>query len=833
MANNFDILIFIASFIIIALASKQIGQILNKATLPLISGFLFTGIIAGPYMLNLISADAIEKLGFVDEISLSFIAFAAGSELYIEDLRSRLKSIKWVTIGLVLSTFTIGSITIILLSDMIPFMKDMPVVGKIAVAILGGSILVARSPSSAIAVVKELRAKGPFTQTVLGVTVISDVVVIALFAANTSIADALLSGLGFDISFIVLLFVELILSVLLGYILGQLLKLILSIRIDSNFKVLLILAAGYSIYVLSDQLRHFTQEMFSFEILMEPLLICMIGGFLVTNYSKYRMEFYKVLHDVGPLIYIAFFTLTGASLSLDILAKTWQIALILFFVRCGSIFIGSFAGGVIAKDPMEYNRISWMSYVTQAGVGLGLAKAVVVVFPGWGNEFATIIISIIVLNQIIGPILFKRAINLVGESHSFAESSGFEVPRSAVIFGMEGQSVALARLLNSHGWSVKIASLKATEEDVKNSDVKICPIGGLSMEILEKINVGEAETIVTMLSDDENFNICEIAYEHFGMENMIVRLNDRSNFNRFHELGALIVDPTTAIVSLLDHFVRSPSAASLLLGMEKGQDVIEVEVRDPDLNGIALRDLRLPLDIIVLSINRRGHMLISHGYTRIELGDWVSLCGSTESLEEVALKFDVNREDALVHIVEKVSAKQFSTPSFEKDVKKIIREKTIAPKSNFEKLLNESFVLDIDHCIEIEELFKVIAETMSARLEINTPDLLQLLINREKESTTVINRELAIPHIIIDGENKSCILLCRCKKGIRFSESAPKVHAVFVLAGTIDQKNFHIKTLSTIARIVQDQHFENKWIRARNKSLLPKILIHSHRKRTE
>ena len=75
--------IFLASFLIVALASQRIGQFFARVHLPLISGFLFAGILAGPYVLGLISTELTENLRFVDEISLAVIAFAAGSELYL------------------------------------------------------------------------------------------------------------------------------------------------------------------------------------------------------------------------------------------------------------------------------------------------------------------------------------------------------------------------------------------------------------------------------------------------------------------------------------------------------------------------------------------------------------------------------------------------------------------------------------------------------------------------------------------------------------------------------------------------------------------------------
>ncbi len=117
-----DIFIFIACFVVIAFASNQFGRFFVKARLPLISGFLFTGIIAGPFMLGMIPEGATKNLRFVDETSLAFIAFAAGSELYLRELTSRLRSIAWVTIGLVVSTFSLGSLAIFLLADYVPFM---------------------------------------------------------------------------------------------------------------------------------------------------------------------------------------------------------------------------------------------------------------------------------------------------------------------------------------------------------------------------------------------------------------------------------------------------------------------------------------------------------------------------------------------------------------------------------------------------------------------------------------------------------------------------------------------------------------------------------------
>ena len=639
-----EILIFGLGFVLIALAAKDVGRLFSKFKLPKITGYLFTGIVAGPFVLGLISAEAVERLIFVDEIALAFIAFAAGSHLYLPELRGRYRSIGWTTTGLVAVTFTLTSLTVILLAEYIPFMRDMPMTGRVAIAVLAGAILVARSPSSAIAIVNELRAKGPFTQMVLGVTVIMDVVVIVVFAMSTSMADALLTNVGVNLTFLLLLFIDLSLALALGYLFYRILDLLLAARLSVQLKTVLILAVGFLVFVLSSFVRSYSHDNLPFEILIEPLLVCLIASFLVNNFSQYRTEFASILHDTGPVVYVIFFTLTGASLALDVLAATWPIALALFGVRLVSIMIGSFSGGVVAGEPMKHNKIAWMAFVTQAGVALGLAKEVAVEFPAFGSAFATMIISVVVINETVGPLFFKRAIVKVGEDHPRAEPGEFDGIRDALVFGLNGQSFALARQLCAHGWQVKIASKSADldqyQKQIANLNIDIRPINGLTLDTLVQLEANRAEAIVSLLPDEESYTICELAYEHYGTENLVVRLNDRANRDRFQRLGVLIVDPATAMVSLLDHMVRSPSAASLLLGTDESQDIVDIEVRDRSLNGKAIRDLQLPQDTIILSLHRDGSTLITHGYTQLKLGDQVTVVGSVASLDELMLRFE-------------------------------------------------------------------------------------------------------------------------------------------------------------------------------------------------
>jgi Trk K+ transport system NAD-binding subunit/Kef-type K+ transport system membrane component KefB len=507
---------------------------------------------------------------------------------------------------------------------------------------MGGAILVARSPSSAIAIVNELRARGPFTKTVLGVTVIMDVVVIVLFGVNSSIADALLTNLPFNLGFVGLLLFELAASVGIGYIVYLVVQFVLSTKLHQYIKTGLILGTGYGVFIFSSTLRTYTHHELPFEVLIEPLLVCMIAGFLISSFSPYRDDFTRILHQVGPPIYILFFTLTGASLALDILLKTWPIALVLFVVRLIGIFAGSFTGGSIAKAPMQHNRLSWMGYVTQAGVGLGLAKEVAVEFPAWGDAFATVMIAVIVLNQITGPPFFKWVINRVGESHLRATPAAFDGVRDAIIFGLKARSITLARQLQKHDWQVKVVCLNRKEVDKFDSaDIDVHLVKKIDLDTLTELDGMNADAIVCFLPDDLSYQVCELAYENFGTETLVAHIRDCADYEKFRQLGVLVVEPRTAVISLLEHYVRSPVGTSLLLGRDENQVMIDLEVRNPSISGATLRDLRLPLDVLVLSIQRDGHTLVSRGFTQFQLGDRVTMVGPKEKLEEVVLRFDI------------------------------------------------------------------------------------------------------------------------------------------------------------------------------------------------
>jgi mannitol/fructose-specific phosphotransferase system IIA component (Ntr-type) len=85
--------------------------------------------------------------------------------------------------------------------------------------------------------------------------------------------------------------------------------------------------------------------------------------------------------------------------------------------------------------------------------------------------------------------------------------------------------------------------------------------------------------------------------------------------------------------------------------------------------------------------------------------------------------------------------------------------------------------------------------------------------------------------VVVPGQERFAILLARSKQGFDFAESAPDVKAVFVLAGTKDERNFHLVSLAAIAQIVHDDGFERRWLEAKGEQSLRDLVLLAKRRR--
>jgi len=189
------------------------------------------------------------------------------------------------------------------------------------------------------------------------------------------------------------------------------------------------------------------------------------------------------------------------------------------------------------------------------------------------------------------------------------------------------------------------------------------------------------------------------------------------------------------------------------------------------------------------------------------------------------------REYALMHLIERITSRELTDHLLETELKEIIQERDEITKDRFDGLVERCEVLDLENGMEADKLFQVASESMAERLGLPSDDFLELMRKRELESSTALGPHLAIPHIILEGSGKFDVLLIRCRDGVRFGAEAPNVNAIFVLAGSKDERNFHLRALSAIAQITQSPDFEDRWLNAKGIEGLRDVVLLGERKR--
>jgi len=228
--------------------------------------------------------------------------------------------------------------------------------------------------------------------------------------------------------------------------------------------------------------------------------------------------------------------------------------------------------------------------------------------------------------------------------------------------------------------------------------------------------------------------------------------------------------------------------------------------------------------------------LISYGFLLFEMGiiplvisgafflfGWISYWGYS--------RVRVSRTSALMHIVERITAKELVSKTLEKELKEIVIERDEISEDRFDRLIKQCEILDFKKSPPVEEILRQISDILSKKLNVDKDLLFKLFLEREKQSCTVITPGLAIPHIIIPGQNQFEVLLVRCRGGLFFSCAPDPVYTMFVLVGSVDERNYHLRALMAIAYIAQEADFEKKWLAARNTNELRDVILLSHRKR--
>ncbi|MCD4779536.1 MAG: amino acid permease [Candidatus Omnitrophica bacterium] len=189
------------------------------------------------------------------------------------------------------------------------------------------------------------------------------------------------------------------------------------------------------------------------------------------------------------------------------------------------------------------------------------------------------------------------------------------------------------------------------------------------------------------------------------------------------------------------------------------------------------------------------------------------------------------QKSALLHIIARLTAKELVTGRLEEELKEIIQERDEIIKDRFDHMIEDCNVIDIDKKITVDQLFEIVSEKIAQQTACSKEIVELALLKREREGTTAINHDVAIPHVIVDGKNLFGIVLVRCRQGIIFNEEYQEINAVFILYGSKDERAYHLRALSAIAQIVSNSLFNEIWLHAKNEQALRDAILLGKRTR--
>jgi Kef-type K+ transport system membrane component KefB len=395
----------IAAVGFLLLAGTLTSELVELIGLPHLTGYLIAGIAAGPYALALIDESSVADLTQVNSLALALIALEGGAHLRISTLREGVRRLAWATLLQCLAVPIVVGCVFMALRRWIPFARDLPAAGLAGAALLWGTIAITRSPSATLGILSQTRAKGPIATGTLTFVMTSDIVVVVLLASAMVVARPLLDpAASFSLHDFETLGHDLLGSVALGTTVGLLLA--AYIRLIGAQLIVLFVALGFGLTGML-QFLHF-----------EPLLTFMVAGFVVQNLSKQGPKFLEAIERTGSIVYVIFFATAGADLDLQKLRALWPIAVAL----AGSRALVTYGAGRLASrlsnDPPMAKRWSWAGLVSQAGLALGVAGVVSRTFPMLGTGFGALAIATVALNEMVGPVLFKLALDRSGETRS-------------------------------------------------------------------------------------------------------------------------------------------------------------------------------------------------------------------------------------------------------------------------------------------------------------------------------------------------------------------------------------------------------------------------------
>ncbi len=404
--------------ILICIAICVIGGLLmsrlaKKLSLPAVTAYLVTGLLLGPFCLGQLdiaglgfqSLEQVEGFSILSQAALGFIAFAIGNEFRLEQLKKM--GNQAITVGILQAVITTVFVDIVLIVLHIA----RPDVISLPAAITLGAIASATAPAATLMVVRQYKADGPLTKLLLLVVAIDDAVGLMLFSASFGIAEALEQGSVSVTAVVLEPILEIILSLALGALMGYILYWIEQFFHSRSKR--LSLSASFVLLTVGLSMLEF--DIGGLHLGFSLLLVCMMTGTVFCNICDFSEELMERVDRWTAPLNILFFVISGAELNLSIFANPLVILVGILFILSRSV--GKYCGANFSCrmshcDP-KITKYLGITLLPQAGVALGMAQTAVLL--GDGELIRNVVLFAVLIYELVGPVLTKRALFGAGE----------------------------------------------------------------------------------------------------------------------------------------------------------------------------------------------------------------------------------------------------------------------------------------------------------------------------------------------------------------------------------------------------------------------------------
>lgn len=392
------------AFGFLLLASYFTAKIINRFGLPKLTGYILAGIIAGPYVLELVTVQMGVSLKVVSSAATAIIALEAGSELEIKMVRPIMRTLRGITLYAVIgSMFTIAG-ALFLMRPMLPAIFDgMDTTSAAVVCMCIGVALSAQSPAVVMAMLAEMRSEGPLSRMMLASVVVADLTVITLFSVILAITGAVIGG-QIDVGGTALgVAWELMGSLVFGLLIGMLIGLyLLHVKKGASlFSLMICVVVG---------------EIGS-RVHLDPLIVMLAAGIWLRNFS--RADASDLIHNFQSAqlpVFLVFFALAGSKLDIYQLWLSLLPVAVIAAVRAASFYVGSKVACKLTGAEPVVAKYAWFGLVPQAGLALALALVLKNTFPSFGDGAAVILFGVVGFNECVAPIILRQVLIKSGEA---------------------------------------------------------------------------------------------------------------------------------------------------------------------------------------------------------------------------------------------------------------------------------------------------------------------------------------------------------------------------------------------------------------------------------